>query len=115
MTEYNKHSTDPIMHEPNKIGATPPLDNLISEYSFIKEGIELAKKRIEGQLKLPDYMFKTLSVLTRAYILTACTYYPSDLKHQKKVLEKGLNDLKTMFKNQQNLEHQLRLTTIKPN
>jgi len=78
----------------------PSLDTLVIEYDLIKGGIELAKSRIKKQAKLPDYMFKTLSVITRAYILTALKDYPSDLKNQTEVLRIELDKLKNMFYNQ---------------
>lgn len=78
----------------------PSLDKLIFEYCIIKGGINLSKRRIEGQSKLPSYIFKTLSVLTRAYILTALKYFPSNLKNRTEILRRELNELKDMYHNQ---------------
>ena len=75
--------------------------DLIAEYHLIKGGIELVKRRIEGQSRFPDYMFKALTVITRAYSLTAIKYYPTDLKTQTEVLRTELIELKDMFSNQQ--------------
>jgi hypothetical protein len=75
----------------------PELNKLIFEYGVLDGGIELAKRRLNNGQKLPEHMYKTIYVLTRAYIKIANEYYPEDLCEQAGILGKRLDGLKSLY------------------
>ena len=75
----------------------PDFAKLLFEYHVLDGGIELAQRRLNIGQKLPEHMYKTIYVLTRAYINIANDFYPDDLGEQTAHLRISLDGLKDLY------------------
>lgn len=80
----------------NEINA-PTLENLIYEHSVLSGGLKLATKRLDGGEKLQDYIYKTLVVVTRAYLMVAKKEFPTELEKERYCLREQLTEFRNKY------------------
>lgn len=75
----------------------PTLENLIYEHSILSGGLKLATKRLDGGENIQDYIYKTLVVVTRAYLMVAKKEFPIELERERYSLREQLIEFKNKY------------------
>ena len=73
------------------------MEELTDEFSFIEEAVRRASERLRRGKSLPQYMYQTVVVLTRAYTSTVSEHYPEEMVDGIKKLKKDLNTFINMY------------------
>jgi len=75
----------------------PSLEGMLFEYNILNGLADITIKRIEGGEKLPEYIYKTVVIPTRAYIIIAKKYFPNELNSKIATLKGKAEKLKELY------------------
>jgi hypothetical protein len=77
--------------------AIPTLEELADEFSFVEEAVRRATERMRRGNSLPDYIYKTVVLLTKAYTCTVRTYYPESMVEGINKMRQDLREFREMY------------------
>jgi hypothetical protein len=80
----------------------PTLYELEFEHHVVEGSLTLAMRRIQREQKLTDDMYKTVMVLSYAYMYTARKYFPEEFKEEIKAIRWNAREFRSIYRSIKN-------------